>query len=370
MKVAIIGPVYPYRGGIAHYTTSMATQLKLSGYEVEVISFIRQYPQWLYPGTSDKDNSKEPLQVNAKFLIDPIYPWTWTKAVREINNFNPDLIIFQWWTTFWALSFAFIKYFLKRKNHKIVFLIHNILPHEVKSWDKILTKLSISGADQYIVQSENEYIKFKSVFPSCSPLIFNHPVYDIFYNGNITQLEAQMKLNLPSSDNTKYLLFFGIVRPYKGLMFLIEAFKFLENDFPNLRLLIAGEFWQSINKYKKKLQDLDLEKKVHIFDYYIPNEEIPYLFKASDIFVAPYINGTQSGAMKIALGYGLPIVGTEFVIDNSIRDANNFWVAEPGNSKSLANEIANALNFGEKKIYSNGNEWNKLANILEEIHKK
>ncbi|TLM99460.1 hypothetical protein FDZ73_21815 [bacterium] len=144
MKIVLVGPVYPYRGGIAHYTTMLAKTLQDAGHDVKVISFKRQYPKWLYPGQSDRDPSGEPLTVPASYPLDPLYPWTWTRTVSSICRDKPDMVLFQWWTTFWAPAFAVVAAMLKRRRIRVGFLIHNVIPHEARPWDKILAKMALS----------------------------------------------------------------------------------------------------------------------------------------------------------------------------------------------------------------------------------
>lgn len=307
MKVTIIGPVYPYRGGIAHYTSLLAQALS-ERHQIQIVSFKRQYPAWLYPGKTDKDPSLSPLLVDALYILDPFYPWTWWQAIRAIENFQPDLVVCQWWTTFWAPAFAFISFWLRSKGIALVFLIHNVFPHEPKFWDRPLAHLALRTGETFIVQTTQEHERLLTLFPYASVVLCPHPVYDMFAAQRIPQAEARKHLDV--SPNKPTVLFFGIVRPYKGLKYLIEALALLRDRGFTTQLIVAGEFWEDRKIYEAQISKLGLTEQVILDDRYIPNEELGLLFSAADLFVAPYIGGTQSGAVKMAVGFGLPVITT------------------------------------------------------------
>src|SRR5512139_2089006 len=153
-RITLIGPVYPYRGGIALHTTLAARALRERGYRLQVISFRRQYPQWLYPGATDKDQSQERIQTKAEYLLDPLSPATWTRTVKVIAASEPDLVVLQWWTTFWSLPYTVLTRLLKRKGCRVAYIIHNVLPHETRPWDRWLARLALSAAQAHIVHTE------------------------------------------------------------------------------------------------------------------------------------------------------------------------------------------------------------------------
>jgi glycosyltransferase involved in cell wall biosynthesis len=313
MKILLIGPVYPYRGGIAHYTTLLAKALQTAGHEVKVISFKRQYPKWLYPGQSDRDPSQSPLTVPAAYILDPIYPWTWHRAVVAIRQEKPDLVLFQWWTTFWSFAFAFIAKALQKHKICIAYLIHNVIPHEARPWDRFLAKMALGAGNAFLVQSQGQKSALLSLIPTARVELVEHPVYDMFSEQKMDQNEARQRLGLPK--DLPIILFFGIVRPYKGLGLLIEAIGELFTEGQQVGLYIAGEFWEDVEKYKEQIKRLNLDGQVWIDNRYIPNEELPAIFSAADIFAAPYTNATQSGAIKMALGFGMPIIASEAVVE-------------------------------------------------------
>lgn len=324
MRIVLIGPVYPYRGGIAHYTTRLAQAVKEDGHELKVVSFRRQYPRFLYPGKSDRDPSRAVERVEAEFVLDPLYPWTWRQTVERIKTFAPNLVVIQWWTTFWAPAFWWVARSLKSVC-KVVFLIHNVLPHETRFFDPWLSKWALSQGSGFVVQAESQREKLKELLPKAEPLLVEHPLYDQFAKRRIDKNEARRRLGLP--EDQLVLLFFGIVRPYKGLKNLIEALALVHEQGYRPILVVAGEFWENVEEYKKRIEELGLKEVVWIYNYYIPNEEVPVFFSAADVFVAPYTGGTQSGALKIALAFGLPVVASEGIVEGEISSPRTILIS-------------------------------------------
>ncbi len=314
MKIIIIGPVYPYRGGIAHYNTMLIQRLQLQKCDVKAISFRRQYPNWLYPGQTDKDKSQSYVSVPAEFLLDPLYPWTWRHVAKEIIKEKPDLVLIQWWTTFWAVPYSFLASWIEKKQIRIIFQIHNVMPHESRPWDRWLSKTALSFGDAFIVHTEKEAKRLRLILPDARYRIVPLPVNMIFDQTDLTPIEAKKRLNLPA--DFPVILAFGIVRPYKGLRYLLEAVEILKREGMIVHLVVAGEFWEPLSAYQAIIDKLHIQDQVHIYNQYIANEDVPVYFKASDVFAAPYVGGTQSAAVKTALVYGLPVVLTNIILDD------------------------------------------------------
>ena len=165
MKISVVGPVFPYRGGIAHYTTLLVQNLKQCGHEVQVISFKRQYPAWLYPGESDRDPSLQPLKVDAEFILDPLYPWTWRSAARRVAHEHPDLVIIQWWTTFWAPAYIGLTSAFHARGQRFGYLIHHVLPHENRFWDRWLARMAFRCSDAFLLQNKTEIEHLEQLVP-------------------------------------------------------------------------------------------------------------------------------------------------------------------------------------------------------------
>ena len=368
MRISLIGPVYPYRGGIAHFTTLMVQKLREEGHEVQMISFKNQYPKILYPGKSDKDYSPGRIKVNADFIIHPLNPFTWAKAVSTIRRFAPQKVIIPWWTTFWSLCFTHIMTRLNRKDIKTTLLIHNTLPHEARKIDKWLTKRVLARANKFIVMSAKEKDRLVSFLPTAAEItIVPHPIYKFANPTSLSREAILQKLNLP--EGKLFVLFFGFVREYKGLHDLIHAMRLCVNEDPNIHLIVAGEFWDQKTAYEDQINKENLQAFIHIFDQYIPDDEVSLFFKISDLFAAPYTGGTQSGAVKTALGFGLPVVLTRIVSDDLIEQLPELCKIVPPNAPdTLAENILSQLKkdrLSEKQIEILFNQsWGSLLNAI------
>jgi D-inositol-3-phosphate glycosyltransferase len=368
MKVVLIGPVYPYRGGIAHYTTLLAQALRARNHEVLLISFRRQYPHWLYPGKSDRDPSRPAKPIEAEFILDPLSPSSWRQAWRRIVEFNPQLVVFNWWTTFWGPAFASLSGWLKKDGFPVTFLIHNVMPHEPKPWDRILARWALQSGSGYIVQSEGESQRLLELLPKAHVILTSHPIYDMFAGNRLEPQAARATLGLPRTGIV--LLFFGIVRQYKGLSVLLQAMGQPELSSLQPTLLVAGEFWEEKSRYLKQAQALGLSGQLRIEDRYIPDEEVPLFFSAADMLVAPYTGGTQSGAVKMAMGFGLPAVVSRHLVDDIIlaRSNETVFLADSGDPHNLARTISQAL-LAPRVPPSNlpmENNWSSLVETLEQ----
>lgn len=310
MKVVLVGPVYPYRGGIAHYTTMLYRALRERGHDVLMISFKRQYPRWLYPGKSDKDPSKQPLVVEeAKYWIDSLNPITWLLTFQRIWRYQPDVLILQWWTTFWAPVWLFVgvlNRILLRKP--LVYICHNVLPHEANWWDFWLVQIVLRWGTYFIVQSEVEYKRLVALIPLAEGqiIIAPLPIYDMFADQKITKEEARKYLGLPS--DIPMLLFFGFIRKYKGLQDILMAMPEIRSRIGKVILFIAGEFWEDKRLYLRIIEQLGIGDLVIIQDRYIPNEEVKIYFSAADALIAPHRQVTGSGVIQIARGFGIPVI--------------------------------------------------------------
>lgn len=310
MKIALIGPVYPYRGGIAQYTARLAQSLA-GRHEVKVFSFQRQYPAWLYPGRSDKDPSQKATDVGAAYTIDSLNPLSWLRTAGEIRRYQPDLLILEWWVTFWAPAFITIAFLCRQSKIPVAFLIHNVLPHE-KSWlHRPLAWITLKQGSRFIVHTPKECERLLALIPDAKVEVCPFPVFDMLAKpATLTQAEARRQLNLPETE--RVVLFFGIVRPYKGLIYLLEALALLREKIQGIYLVVAGEFWENKASYEQKIEALGLFGQVRLEDRYIPNEELGIFFRAADLVVAPYVGGTQSAVSALALGFGTPLVVTEW----------------------------------------------------------
>jgi len=270
MKICIIGPTYPFRGGISHYTTLLYRYLR-KRHVVIFFSFKRQYPKWLFPGKTDIDPSKFPVQEdNIDRIIDSLNPFSWLKVAYRIIKLQPDILIIPWWVSFWAPQFYSISLLVKLfSKTRILFLCHNVVEHESKWIDKWLTRIVLRNGDFYIVHSTEDQKSLLSMFPEAKVMKSPHPTYDVFNSGDFDPNMIRKKYGIEGN----IILFFGFVREYKGLKYLIKALPEVLSK-TDVTLLIVGEFWKNKNEYLNLINNLGIEDKIIIIDEYIPNEEV------------------------------------------------------------------------------------------------
>jgi glycosyltransferase involved in cell wall biosynthesis len=366
MRLTLIGPVYPYRGGIAWFTTSLGHELLSAGHQIQIVSFSRQYPSWLYPGKSDKDPSQQHVQVSAQFLLDPIYPHTWMRAIRQIKQFDPQLVIIQWWTTFWAPAFWSISRSLQKRKIPVAFIVHNVMPHEARFFDRWLVRETLKHGNALIYLSPLEGERLKNLLPDSRFLPSTLPIFKISQT-HLDRSIAKQKLGLTSDQ--KVLLFFGLVRPYKGLSVLLNALEILHEEGIKPILIVVGEFWEDPEAYFRQIHNLSLADQVRIENRYVPNEEVGVYFSAADGFVAPYIEGTQSAAIKVAMGYQIPILASDKISGDLPLTDYPVFVHPSGDVVELAASIRRFLRESPSqttpKFHPHG--WQDTILLIEQL---
>jgi len=346
MKICLIGPTYPFRGGISHYTTLLFRYLKKQ-HQTTFIAFKRQYPQWLFPGATDHDPSKKPiLEDGVVYLLDSLNPLSWMKVAQKVRLVSPQLVIFPWWTSFWTVPFFSIILLIKRWTEtKIFFICHNVKEHESSLLNRICTKLLLRQGDYHLVHSREEFLNLTRIVPKSRVIQGFHPTYAHIQERKYSKEEARQKLKV----NGKLLLFFGFVRPYKGLIHLLTAMPMiLEKLGPNLFLMVVGECWEDEQRYRKKIRELGIEKHMLRINQYIPNEDIGLYFSAADLVVIPYTSATGSGILQVAFGCGKPVVATRVGgLADDVVDGKTGYLVSPADPEGLAEAIVKF--FTEKK---------------------
>ena len=304
-RVCLVGPTYPYRGGIAHFTSTLAKEFGREC-DVLVINFKRLYPSFLFPGKTQYDESAEPLDIESKRIIDSLNPISFWRAARAIKAFLPDVVVFQWWQPFFAVTYATMMFFLGTAiRRRVIFLCHNVLPHESSFVDKILIRLGFGQATRFLVQSHEDRLNLLSLKKDAVVEVNPHPIYDTFKLDRYTRESSRRDLAIDG----RVILFFGLIRRYKGLHVLIRAFaKSLEQM--DATLLVVGEFYEDKDPYLSEIRRLGIEANVRIVDEYVPNEEVEKYFLAADVVVLPYLSATQSGIAQIAFAFDKPVVVT------------------------------------------------------------
>ncbi len=303
MKIAYLSTFYPYRGGIAQFNAALYRSFQKS-YQVQAFTFLRQYPNMLFPGTSQfvqKDDVVD--KIEAIRVLDTINPIGYLRAANKIKSYEPDLFITKYWMPFFAPSLGTVSKNLSSSTVKIS-ILDNVIPHEKRAGDLTFTKYFLNHTDAFVVMSDTVKDDLLSLKPNAKHISHIHPLYNHFGN-KIEQKIARDKLNLPFDK--KILLFFGFIRDYKGLDILLEAMKELGDDY---HLLIAGESYGSFDKYDKLIESFEIEHKVTKHVRYIADNEVPLCFSAADACILPYRSATQSGITAIAYHFDVPMIAT------------------------------------------------------------
>ena len=309
MKIVIVGTSHPYRGGIAAFTDRLATEFVREGVDIEVVTFKLQYPSFLFPGKTQYSDAKAPEGFPIARKVNSINPLNWRKIGKEIREKNPDIVIFTYWMSFFAPCFSKIAKVVKRNGHtKCIGLIHNMIPHEKSILDKLFAPRFVQSMDGFVSLSKSVLDDIESLDKQNKPKCFvPHPLYDHF--GEIMdKTEAIQHLGL--DPNYHYFLFFGLVRAYKGLDLLIDAFADSRlRNYP-VKLIIAGEFYDDPKPYLEQIEKHGLSDFVIIQNQYISDDEVKYYFNASEMVVQPYKSATQSGVTQVAYHFEKPMLVT------------------------------------------------------------
>ncbi len=342
MRIVILGPAYPLRGGIAKHTGSLYRSLEKNRHQPILVSFRKQFPRFLFPGTTQVDISEIADKIPAKPLFIPWNPLSWMKTASYIGKLAPDILLCVWWTPFTALGYASVcALFRGKKAPPILFLLHNVIPHEKLPAMKTLTRLALKSARGFIAQSKKVEGELLEFFPSAAGRwrrVTPHPTYDFQNISSPPREEARAKLGITES---RTLLYFGVVRRYKGLMTLLQAFPKVAQHFEgDIRLLVAGEFYDSPQPYLEEIENSGFANRISLHNRFIPNEEVGYFFAAADAVALPYSSASQSGVTQTAFGYGLPVVSTRVGgLPEVITHGKTGMICPPDNPAALADTI-------------------------------
>ena len=376
MKIVIIGPAYPYKGGIAHYT-SLMTQTLSKKHDVTLVSFSLQYPKILYPRSSQKDYENTTFKIDStNYLINTINPFSWVKTTRFIKKIKPDLVIFQWWHPFFTPCYWSISKLI-RKHYKIIFLCHNVYPHEKFPLQRILTRKTFSNGNAFIVNSELDEQDLLSIIPDADYIRTVLPTFNAFRLTNIDQAEARKKLNI--SSDAKILLFFGFVREYKGLKHLLNAMPKIVEILPDCKLLIVGDIIENEKgDYLSRIKQTGCEDNIILVSDYVPDKEVEYYFSACNLVVLPYESATQSGIVQIAYGFTKPVIVTDVGgLSEVVTDGKIGYVIPPFDCGRIAAAVidffknSDIKNFEENiKAEEYKFSWDRMSEIIDKLRKK
>jgi len=375
MKIVIVGTAYPLRGGIAHYIALLYEHLS-QRHQVRIITFKRQYPRLFFPGRSQLEVGEVGTLVPTESLLDSINPVSWVRVAMRILQHQAELVIFKYWMPFFAPAFATISFLVRLFSPaKSLVICDNITPHEKRPGDDFLNRLFLSYTDFYIVQSETVRRDLLALKPRAKFKEVPHPVYSIFPQ-RYSQEEARKILGL--GPKIPVLLFFGYVRKYKGLHYLLQAIPEVMQKLPQVHLLVVGEFYEPVAPYQELIEHLGIKAHVTLVDQYIPNEEIGLYFAAADVVVLPYVSATQSGIVQIAYNFNKPVITTDVGgLPEVVKDGVTGFVVPAQNYQALAQAIINYFEQSKEQEFVKNMQhqkeqysWERLVTAIEEFMKK
>ncbi|GAB3415961.1 glycosyltransferase [Niabella aquatica] len=366
-KVIIIGPAHPLRGGLATFDHRLAKEFMAMGHECAIVSFCLQYPAFLFPGKTQYSNDPAPESIKIDSLINSVYPLNWLKVGNQLRKENPDIIVVRYWLPLMGPALGTILRQVKKNRHtKVICIADNIIPHEKRPGDVLFTRYFVKAVDGFITMSEKVLTDLRTFSQKPASLV-QHPLYDNF-GTLLPKDQAREYLGLSQAD--KIVLFFGFIRKYKGLDLLLNAIASLRSQIPNLKLLIAGEFYEDDQPYKDLIKELDIEEMLILRTNFIADNEVRYYLCASDVLVQPYKNATQSGVTPLAYYFEKPMIVTNVGgLPALVPDGKCGFVVEPQPS-AIAGAIRHFYELGEnhfiphlrteKEKYS----WTNIVNAI------
>ena len=366
MKIVILGTAWPYRGGLAVYNERMAREFAAEGDEVSIYTFTLQYPSFLFPGKTQYSTEPSPQDLRIVRSLNSVNPFSWQKTGRAIRALQPDILIIKFWLPFMAPCLGRVARIVKRGGRtRVVSILDNIIPHEHRPGDRLLSRYFSRSVDGFVAMSES-VLEDLNRFDTVKPRVFcRHPLYDNF-GPKAFRDEALEFLGLDPGQ--RYMLFFGLIRDYKGLDLLLKAYADSRFRKMNARLIVAGEFYSGSEKYLEMEKQLGLEGMVVWKSDFVPDSEVRYCFGAADIVVQPYKSATQSGVTQIAYHFEKPMLVTDVGgLAEIVPDGRVGYVVRPDEhaiadalvdffSNNRQNEFTEGI-LAEKKQYA----WSNMT---------
>ena len=351
MKIVILGTAYPYRGGLAAFNERLASQFLQEGHEVEVLTFTLQYPSFLFPGKTQYSSEKAPDGLRIRRVLNSCNPLNWIRVGRQLKTSAPDLLIACYWMSFMAPAFGTVCRIARKNKHtRCVALVHNMLPHEPSMMDKLFSPYFVGAQHGFVALSESVVHDIEKLDKNGVPKTFSpHPIYD-HYGNRMSKQDACAALGIDLEE--PYLLFFGLVRAYKGLDWLIEAMGILKKAGKKLPILIiAGEFYEDEDKYLQQISRLGLKNNVIVKNEFVPDADLPKYFGAADLIVQPYKSATQSGVTQVAFHFEKPMLVTNVGgLGEIVHDGKMGYAVNP-NPQAIADAIVDFFEHDRKESF-------------------
>lgn len=372
MKITLLGPAYPFRGGLATFNERLARQFSSECKEVDICTFTLQYPGFLFPGKTQYTDGPAPEGIKIVRELNSINPFSWLRTGFKIRKEKADILLIRYWLPFLAPCLGTVARIVKSNKYTVIIsVVDNVIPHEKRPGDIMLTKFFMKSIDGAVVLSDSvqkDIESFRKDIPVCST---PHPLFDT-YGKKLNRNEALSALKL--SPEYLYLLFFGFIRNYKGLDILIRAFSDSRLRGRNLKLLVAGEFYENAAPYMKLVKESGLENDIIFYDKFIADKEVGLFFSGADLVVQPYKSATQSGVTQIAYHFDKPMLVTDVGgLKEIVKHEKCGYVVEPEPEK-IADAIIDYFDNNRKIAFTECVKkekerfsWNKMTDSVTEV---
>lgn len=355
-KIFIIGPAYPLRGGLATFDELFCTAFNEQGHDCEIISYSLQYPNFLFPGSTQFDTTGvAPKHIKIHTLINSVNPLSWIKTANFIKKQKPDFIVFRFWIPFMGPALGRIARMVRKSGIKVLAITDNVIPHEKRIGDAAFAKYFIKSCDGFVTMSKAVMKDLENFTTTKHKKYLLHPLYTSF-GEKLNKSDARKVLGI--KEDVNLVLFFGLIRKYKGLDMLLDAFNELKEN-PNIILLIAGEFYEDKQPYLDLIEKYQIQNQVILHAKFIANEDVKLYFSAADLVALPYRTATQSGVTQVSFHFEVPTLVTNVGgLGEIIPHQKAGYVVEP-NGKAIAESIKDYFTNHRMSLYTEGMKQEK-----------
>ena len=372
-KIFIIGPAYPLRGGLATFDELFCTAFNEHGHDCEIISYSLQYPNFLFPGSTQFDTTGvAPKYIKIHTLINSVNPLSWIKTANFIKKQKPDFIVFRFWIPFMGPALGSIARMVRKSGIKVLAITDNVIPHEKRIGDAAFAKYFIKSCDGFITMSKAVMKDLENFTTTQHKKYLLHPLYTSF-GEKLNKSDARKVLGI--KDDVNLVLFFGLIRKYKGLDMLLDAFNELKDN-PNINLIIAGEFYEDKQPYLDLIEKYQIQNQVILHAKFIANDDVKLYFSAADLVALPYRTATQSGVTQVSFHFEVPTLVTNVGgLGEIIPHQKAGYVVEP-NGKAIAESIKDYFTNHRMPLYTEGMkqekqkyDWKIFVNEVLDLYK-
>ena len=369
--ICILGPAHPLRGGLASYDERLAREFNRSGWRARIVTFSLQYPGFLFPGTTQYSSEPPPADLDIRVAVNSVNPFNWYAVGKRIAKEKPDLIVVRYWLPFMGPCLGTILRIVRKNRHtRVVCIADNIIPHEKRPGDVPFTRYFVKAIDGFVTMSQKVLGDLRTYAPSRPAVFVPHPLYDNF-GEPVPVVDARQALGLPLDQ--KVILFFGFIRKYKGLDLLFQAMADPRIRTADIRLLVAGEFYEDSEPYLQQVKELGIEDRLILRTEFIPDSKVREFLCAADLVVQPYRHATQSGVTPLAYHFEKPMLVTRVgALPDMVPDDRVGIVTEP-DPTAIAEGILRFFEKGadhylphlkeEKKKYA----WSTMVRAITEL---